>query len=327
MQCLSLRSFLISGLLGFALASAALVNAGDAIFVRGAVNYYGQVNLPSGTSVSLGTMQQQFYSMGMMAGDIAVYDVSRSQYLRISGASLSGLTSSVFSNHHVYKPDSSGFVSIDPRQLGDEALIYVSYLDGSDLDYALTTQPFTVSGSSSSSPEIPKDTVAPILYLPSQLVVSTPHAAGAGVLYEVKAKDETDTNVSVSCKPLSGALFVPGKTTVTCVARDDAQNITKGSFSIVVKAGRTRVADNQPPLLIVPQDITVAVQTSRQRAVKVTFSVSARDDAGRMAAVKCTKKSGDQFPLGKTTVRCTAVDSARNSVTTTFNVSVMRKAP
>jgi hypothetical protein len=54
----------------------------------------------------------------------------------------------------------------------------------------------------------------------------------------------------------------------------------------------------------------------------VTFSPTATDDVDGAVAVICTPPSGTTFPLGTTTVTCTARDRAGNVATASFTVMV-----
>jgi hypothetical protein len=54
----------------------------------------------------------------------------------------------------------------------------------------------------------------------------------------------------------------------------------------------------------------------------VTFEVSATDDNGANVTVKCTPPSGSLFPIGATTVTCTATDDANNTASCSFQVKV-----
>jgi hypothetical protein len=49
---------------------------------------------------------------------------------------------------------------------------------------------------------------------------------------------------------------------------------------------------------------------------------TATDDVDGDVPVRCTPESGSDFPLGTTTVTCTASDSSGNAATASFNVSI-----
>ena len=68
--------------------------------------------------------------------------------------------------------------------------------------------------------------------------------------------------------------------------------------------------DATPPVITVPEDMVVEA-TSEQGAV-VTYAVTAQDDRDGTVPVECTPESGSTFPIGVTTVECTATDTAGN---------------
>lgn len=84
--------------------------------------------------------------------------------------------------------------------------------------------------------------------------------------------------------------------------------------------------DTTPPILNVPADIAGVEATGSGGAV-VTFSVSAHDDTDPSPSLTCTPASGSTFPLGSTTVTCTATDAAGNRATATFVVHVRDTTP
>ena len=80
-------------------------------------------------------------------------------------------------------------------------------------------------------------------------------------------------------------------------------------------------SDTTPPLVNVPLNITVP-QENLSGAV-VTFSVSATDETSPAnPAVTCDWNSGDTFPLGTTSVTCSATDDAGNTGYGYFDVTV-----
>jgi hypothetical protein len=159
------------------------------------------------------------------------------------------------------------------------------------------------------------DTTAPVLTVPSDITAEATSAAGAVVTYSATASDAVDPNPTVSCSTPSGSTFPLGTTTVSCTAADHAGN-TGAAQTFNVK-----VQDTTAPVLTVPGNITTTA-TSAAGAV-VTYSATASDAVDPNPAVNCSTPSGSTFPLGTTTVSCTAVDAAGNtSAAQTFTVSV-----
>lgn len=78
--------------------------------------------------------------------------------------------------------------------------------------------------------------------------------------------------------------------------------------------------DLVPPTLILPPDLTLDA-TSAAGAV-VSYTVSARDDVDPSPVIVCAPTSGATFPIGDTTVRCTARDETGNTASGSFAVHV-----
>jgi outer membrane protein assembly factor BamB len=98
--------------------------------------------------------------------------------------------------------------------------------------------------------------------------------------------------------------------------------LAAGQGLIVVPAGKTLSAyasDHTPPTLSLPATVT-ALGTSQSGGV-VTFTVSATDPDDT-ATASCSPPSGSVFPVGVTTVNCTASDTAGNTATGSFLVVV-----
>lgn len=151
------------------------------------------------------------------------------------------------------------------------------------------------------------DTGRPTLTLPAPIVSSDPV-----VTWTATATDAIDGSLVVHCSPASGSTFLTGTTVVQCSATDSNANTTAGSFTVTVTNGS--------PALTLPDDIT-AEATSPSGAV-VTFTVTATGGG----VITCTPASGSTFPLGTTTVSCTATNNI-GSTTGTFNVTVVDTTP
>jgi hypothetical protein len=63
----------------------------------------------------------------------------------------------------------------------------------------------------------------------------------------------------------------------------------------------------------------------RAKRIRVTYSVTARDDVDGVVPAKCSPRSGSRFKLGRTRVTCTATDTSGNETTASFTVSVKRR--
>jgi hypothetical protein len=160
--------------------------------------------------------------------------------------------------------------------------------------------------------------------VPANITTSATSPSGAVVTYaSPSAVDEAGDNpvATVACAPASGSTFAIGATTVTCTATDadDTPNAVSQSFTITV-------LDTDLGLAGVPADITTNA-TSPSGAVVTYAAPSAIDEAGDnpAATVSCSPAPGSTFPIGTTTVTCTAsdADDTPSAVSQSFTVTVL----
>jgi hypothetical protein len=174
----------------------------------------------------------------------------------------------------------------------------------------------------------------PALNIPSDTYVEAVSSAGARVNYAVSAAAVTSGDhqlqqeqkqqllekqqlipISASCSLPSGSIFPIGTTTVTCTATDNGKSVTK-SFKIVVR-------DTTPPLLTFPANNLVAKAESRMTtAVSYSTHVLASDNVDGKVTPVCSPPSGSIFPIGTSTVTCTATDRHSNSATGSFDIAI-----
>ena len=157
------------------------------------------------------------------------------------------------------------------------------------------------------------DTTPPTLTLPADLTVEATGPSGAAVTFGVSASDVVDGPVTPDCDATSGTTFPLGLATVTCSATDAHGNVSSGSFNVTVQ-------DTTPPTLTLPADLTV--EATGPSGAAVTFGVSADDVVDGPVTPDCDATSGTTFPLGLTTVMCSATDAHDNSSSASFDVAV-----
>jgi hypothetical protein len=170
--------------------------------------------------------------------------------------------------------------------------------------------------STSSFKVVVQDTSAPVIHLPQvPAFISATSAQGAVFPYVESAVDAVEGNVDSTCDRASGSVFPIGDTKVTCTASDKSGNKVSSSFTVTVK-------DVTAPVLTAPTGTLTAQATVANGAV-VKFDVNANDAVSGVTAVTCTHDSGSVFPLGSTTVSCSATDAAGNKVSADFVVFVV----
>jgi HYR domain/Pentapeptide repeats (8 copies)/PQQ enzyme repeat len=95
-----------------------------------------------------------------------------------------------------------------------------------------------------------------------------------------------------------------------------------GQGLLVVPAGNTVTAygaDITPPTIAVPIPITIRTASGSGAAASYAVTASDPDDT---ATVSCSPTSGSTFPVGSTTVNCTATDTAGNTAKASFDIAV-----
>ncbi len=150
--------------------------------------------------------------------------------------------------------------------------------------------------------------------VPSAQVVEATSPFGAVVNFALPtATDASDPNVDVICVPASGSTFPLGTTVVDCTATDQAGNVAKATFTIVVK-------DTTPPAIVAPDLLVEA--TGPSGALVYYSQLQVTDLVDPHPVFHLSTPSGSTFPIGTTPVTCTAMDTSGNVSSMTFLVTV-----
>jgi gliding motility-associated-like protein len=116
--------------------------------------------------------------------------------------------------------------------------------------------------------------------------------------------------------PLSGSEFPIGITTVSFEAVDDQGNSSACSFTVTV-------IEQAPPSITCPSDITVPNAPENCSAVVTYDDPVAEDDCGSVTITLIDGlASGEEFPVGTTTVTFEAEDEQGNTAQCSFTVTV-----
>jgi hypothetical protein len=144
---------------------------------------------------------------------------------------------------------------------------------------------------------------------------------GGAIMYpEPVASDRCDPEPPlVVCDPPQGASLSPGRHTVTCVAADRSGNEASCSFDI-------EVVDTAPPMLTCIEDLTRECDGPEGAIVDYPPPV-ATDACDAAPRLVCLPAPGSVFPLGETTVTCSADDASGNLIQCTFAVRVADTVP
>lgn len=132
------------------------------------------------------------------------------------------------------------------------------------------------------------------------------------------------TSVGVPMPPNTAvpvSVSASGTTTLTYYAEDNAGNVeaSDASKAYVVNIDRT------PPVLTLPPNM-IREATGPAGAL-VTFTASANDAGSGSGPVTCAPASGSLFPVGSTTVSCSATDAVGYTAAGTFTIAVREKMP
>jgi HYR domain len=166
----------------------------------------------------------------------------------------------------------------------------------------------------------PSPTAAPPITIDVPSPVRATDPSGVDVTYHVKS--HLDPAAVVTCTPTGSGTdfgatfhFPPGNNVISC--SDTEGNTATATVTVTYVAPPP---DTTPPSLTLPPNITTEATSSG--GALVTYSVSASDDSGSLPTVSCAPASGSTFPLGTTTVNCTATDGSGNSTNGSFIVKV-----
>jgi hypothetical protein len=117
------------------------------------------------------------------------------------------------------------------------------------------------------------------------------------------------------CTPPSGTAFAKGMTTVNCTVKDASLNQSACAFTVTIN-------DTQLPLITCPANQRRALANPTDATVLVSYPTPVFTDNCAGASVACLPPSGSAFPVGLTTVNCTASDAANNQRSCGFTVTV-----
>ncbi len=164
-----------------------------------------------------------------------------------------------------------------------------------------------------------KDVTSPLITCPANVTLNSCSSPVPDVASLTTATDACGI-ATITQNPAAGVLFGQNQgngLTITLTATD-----VNGNTSTCVVT--VQVIDNQNPIFIAcPASTTVSADPGECDAA-VTYSIpTAFDNCPGMIVTRTTGfASGEEFPVGTTTVTYVATDAANNTVSCTFNVTV-----
>jgi hypothetical protein len=159
------------------------------------------------------------------------------------------------------------------------------------------------------------DSTPPTVTVPGPLTAEATGPGGAAIFFNATASDTNPVSPAVTCVPASGSAFPLGDTTVTCSATDAAGNTGSATFTVTVQ-------DTTAPVVTPPATPASQEATSPNGAAVSYGAATALDIVDGAIAATCAPPSGSTFPLGDTTVTCSATDAAGNPGSASFTVTV-----
>jgi hypothetical protein len=163
---------------------------------------------------------------------------------------------------------------------------------------------------------IVEDHTAPLIIIPSDIVVSTDaNKCSAKVNFQVSATDACDGVVPIEIDFPSGSEFPKGETIVHVKATDKSDNTGNSFFKVTV-------VDAQTPTINCVTDVSVNNEPNKCSAVVNYQLPTVSDNCPGVGVVSCNPPVGSSFPIGITNVTCTVKDAANNQAQCSFKVTV-----
>ena len=150
---------------------------------------------------------------------------------------------------------------------------------------------------------------------PNILVTNDPGRCTAVVNFSALSVLDNCPVSSVICSPASGSNFAIGVTTVNCVATDSGGLTANCSFTVTVN-------DFERISITCPANVVINAVAGQCSPV-VTFPSPTVIDNCPGGSVSCVPPSGSRFPLGVTSVLCTATDEKGVQSFCSFTVNVI----
>jgi dipeptidyl aminopeptidase/acylaminoacyl peptidase len=203
--------------------------------------------------------------------------------------------------------------------------------NGSHPDWGPVARPLLTVSDVSGAEGGPAARVGDLLFFTFTVSLSFPSAAEVSV--DVATRDDSARAGSDYVSTSERLTFAPGETRKEFFVQiigdrlheADERFFVELNFALGASFGDaqgvgTIVDDDATPVLTVPA--TIMTSTQNPNGTAVSYTVSATDQEDPSPAVSCTPPSGSTFPIGTTTVACTATDSDGNTATATFEVIV-----
>ncbi|WP_217179230.1 HYR domain-containing protein [Gillisia limnaea] len=199
-----------------------------------------------------------------------------------------------------------------------------SMASGSEFPVGTTTVTYTATDAAGNTSTVSFDVIVvdnedPAITCPANVNQTTEAGESFAIVTfeDATATDNCDVIVEQTAGLTSGSQFPIGESNVEFTATDASGNTSSCSFTITI-------TDNDPPTILCPANIDMEVDAGICGAVVSFETPTASDNSGQEVTVTQTAgpASGEEFPVGTTTVTFTATDAAGNTASCSFDVSV-----
>ncbi len=163
-----------------------------------------------------------------------------------------------------------------------------------------------------------RDIEAPTINCPTDLLVNTPPdqcSTVVGYATPIGSDNCTVSSMEQTEGLASGMVFPVGVTRNAFRVTDQANLTVSCVFNVTVR-------DRIPPFIQCSENITLHAEPGLCTA-KVSFTSEAFDNCSAVPVLTHSRASGTVFPIGATTVTSTATDAGGNTVSCSFNVSIV----
>jgi N-acetylneuraminic acid mutarotase len=144
-------------------------------------------------------------------------------------------------------------------------------------------------------------------------VAAGPNCEASGSINNGSYDPDSGDTITVIQSPAGP--YPIGNTTVTLTVTDNHGASSSCSATVTV-------VENTPPSISCPASLTVTAPP-RSNSTAVFYSSPSANDACGSVVVSCSAASGSSFPVGATTVTCTATDASLNSAACSFTIMVL----
>ncbi|HAV77348.1 MAG TPA: hypothetical protein DCX53_08345 [Anaerolineae bacterium] len=301
------------------------------------VNNFSFNNVTSNNAITIyttsGDITLNNVDVGQQGGtDYTAYLDSQSGDITVqNGSSFDGNNSGANQNRGFHAETNSGAITISDTTFSDAHGCLFVFFGSCFLDWAtnyngatLNAPTVTLTNVVSNNNDLSGISISNANSIWLNNVVSTNNGTiivGPGVLVNGTGSTVVNVNGGTFSNNDSFGVYVTG----SVISVISPATCTGNLFTGFDNCYNIAPLDVTPPVLNLPADITT--EATGPSGATVTYSASATDLVDGPVAVTCSPSSGSIFPIGTTTVNCSAADSSGNTANGNFSVTVQDTTP